>query len=49
MFLLIEAGELVHKEKSWVPAEPPSQGQQHGAGLPFGDPVEQRGSAGLSE
>lgn len=49
MFLLTEVGEPVHREENWVPAEPPSQGQQHGAGLPFGDPVERRGSPGLSE
>ena len=35
----MEVGKPVPREKSWVPTEPPSQGWQHGAGLPCGEHV----------
>jgi len=40
MFVLAEVGEPVPREKSWVPAEPPSPGRPRGAGLPCGEHVE---------
>lgn len=40
MFLLMELGKSIPREKNWIPAEPPSQGWQHGAGLPCGKHVE---------
>lgn len=40
MFLLMEVGRPIRREKNWIPAEPPSQGCQHGAGLLCGKHVE---------